>query len=162
MIKLTYLIRKRPDLSDEEFLAFWRETHARLVESHAQVLRVKRYAMSARVETVCNTCSSKAREVAICDHDGVIEFWWDTLEDHQAGVGSPAGLAAIDALVDAERRFIDLSKSACFFTREEVVFDHTDRATAQGDKNPAKRAKAKTQNSKHELSNETSFPALIK
>lgn len=159
MIKLTYLIRKRPDLSAEDFLAFWRETHARLVESHAQTLRVKRYAMSARVETVCNACSSKAREVAICDYDGVIEFWWDTLEDHQAGAGSPAGLAAIDDLVAAERRFIDLSKSACFFTTEEVMFDHTGRGTA---KTPAKASKAKPQNSKHELSNETSFPALIK
>lgn len=162
MIKLTYLIRKRPDLSDEEFLTLWREAHARLVERHAQALRVKRYAMSARVETICNTCSSKAREVAICEHDGVIEFWWDTLEDHQAGVGSPAGLAAIDALVDTERRFIDLSKSACFFTREEVVFDHTDRATARDGEAPAKGSKVKTQNSKHELSNEKSFPALIK
>ena len=158
MIKLTYLIKKRQDLTDDAFRQIWRNTHARLVESLAPALRAKRYAMNVRAETVCSTCASKARELALSDYDGVIEIWWDSIEDHQEGAGSPAGIAAIDALVDSERRFIDFSKSACFFTEEEVIFDQTDAATPVR----ARGSKPRLSNSKPELSNETSFPALIK
>ncbi len=123
MIKLVYLIKKRQDLTDAAFETHWRETHGRLVAEFAPTLRAVRYAMSRRLDTVCNSCVSKARELAASEHDGVIEIWWETLEDYQAGAGSAAGIAAIDALVDAERRFVDFSKSASFFAEEEIVFD---------------------------------------
>ena len=123
MIKLTYLIKKRPDLSPAAFAALWRSTHANLVESMAGTLNARRYTMSSHVETVCNTCVKKARNLADSDYDGVIEIWWDSLEDYQAGAGSPPGLAVTDAVIDAERRFVDFSRSTAFFTEETVVFD---------------------------------------
>lgn len=155
MIKLTYLIKKRQDLSDGAFATFWRETHARLVEEFADTLDIKRYAMNRRIDTVCNACVSKARELASSNYDGVIEFWWASIEDYQAGAGSPDGLKAIDAIVDAERRFIDFSKSTSFFTDEEMIFDRV--ATAKSA--PAKRVAG---NSKVSLLNETTSEALIK
>ncbi|MEM9705377.1 MAG: EthD domain-containing protein [Pseudomonadota bacterium] len=154
MIKLVYLIKKRQDLTDAAFETYWRESHARLVEELAPTLRAMRYAMSRRLDTVCNACVSNARDLGSSDYDGVIEIWWDSLEDYVAGAGSAAGIAAVDALVDAERRFVDFANSASFFSEEEIIFD-----TNQPDISP--RRSRITSNSKSMLSNVKSTTALI-
>ena len=150
MIKLTYLITKRPDLTDEAFETFWRSAHAKLVASLAETLKVKRYVMSRRIESVCNVCVSKARELGEVGYDGVIELWWDSLEEYQEGAGSPQGLIALDAIVDTERRFIDFARSASFFVEEQEVFSRA-----------AKTRATKKRHSKEKLSNETRHDPLI-
>ena len=34
MLKITFCLRRRPDLTREEFLRYWREEHSRLMEKH--------------------------------------------------------------------------------------------------------------------------------
>ena len=43
MIKLVFALRRRGDLSRDEFQRYWREHHAPLVRSHAEVLGIRRY-----------------------------------------------------------------------------------------------------------------------
>ena len=43
MIKLVFSLRRRPDLTRDEFQAYWRDRHAPLVSRHADVLRIRRY-----------------------------------------------------------------------------------------------------------------------
>lgn len=150
MIKLTYLITKRPDLTDEAFETFWRSAHAKLVESLAETLKAKRYVMSRRIDSVCSVCVSKARELDTAGYDGVIEIWWDSLEDYQEGAGSPQGLIALDAIVDTERRFIDFSRSSSFFVEEQEVFNRTGKPRV-----------TRKRHSKEKLSNETRRDPLI-
>ncbi len=43
MIKLSFCLRRKPELSRAEFQRYWREQHAPLVRSHAKTLRIARY-----------------------------------------------------------------------------------------------------------------------
>ena len=43
MIKLVFALRHRPELSLEDFQAYWRERHAPLVARHAADLGIRRY-----------------------------------------------------------------------------------------------------------------------
>jgi len=122
MIKLTYLIKKRQDLSDDNFLKHWRVAHANLVTSTLSTLNVVKYVINTKLDTVCNLCVRQARQLAEAHYDGVIELWWPSIEAYQRGVGSPPGMAAMDAIIDAEKRFIDFSRSVAFFTESEEVF----------------------------------------
>ncbi len=54
MIKLSFCLVRLPHLSREAFQAYWRETHAPLVASVADVLQIRRYiqthSLSAEVQ----------------------------------------------------------------------------------------------------------------
>jgi hypothetical protein len=53
--------------------------------------------------------------------DGVAELWWDSLDDMRTASGTPAGQAAGLALLEDERKFIDLARSPLFFGEEKTI-----------------------------------------
>jgi heme-degrading monooxygenase HmoA len=54
-------------------------------------------------------------------YDGVAEVYWETVEDLLDGANSPEGRAAGRALLEDERRFIDLPNSSLFFVHEHEI-----------------------------------------
>lgn len=54
-------------------------------------------------------------------YDGVAELWWDSVEDLQDAMGSPAGQVAALELLEDEKTFIDLSNSPLWIARERPV-----------------------------------------
>lgn len=42
MIKLTFVIRRRPGLDEAKLRRYWREQHSQLVATHAETLRIRR------------------------------------------------------------------------------------------------------------------------
>lgn len=124
MIKLVYLIRKRPDLSRDAFLALWRDVHATLVRSLAETIGARGYEIGASVEGACRESLRLSRGFAPSPYDGLLEIRWDDLEAYQRGFSSPEGLQAIERMIDAERRFIDFSRSTAFLVEGETVFSH--------------------------------------
>jgi uncharacterized protein (TIGR02118 family) len=124
MIKLTYCIRRRSDVSAPAFRKYWRENHAPLVTRHAKALRAVRYVQSHTLETDLNTELQASRE-ASAPLDGITEVWWESLEDLAAALASPEGQAAGAELLEDERRFIDFASSSLFMTEEHEIFDFT-------------------------------------
>jgi hypothetical protein len=57
--------------------------------------------------------------------DGITEVWVNSLDDMAAGGADEGGRAAAAALVEDERRFVQMDRSRLFLTREHVIFDHT-------------------------------------
>jgi hypothetical protein len=53
--------------------------------------------------------------------DGVAELWFDSLDALIASGSSEAGRAGAAALLEDERRFIDLERSPLFLAEERVV-----------------------------------------
>ena len=53
--------------------------------------------------------------------DGVAELWWDDLDALTAGASSPDGIAASRALLEDERRFIDLTRSSLWLGEEVEI-----------------------------------------
>ena len=121
MVKLTFVIRRKPEVAEEEFHRYWSEDHAQLVSSLAETLRIRRYVQSHRIETPIDEALAESRGITAEPHDGVAELWWDSVEDLVAVMSDEAGLAASAALLEDEARFIDLPASTIWFNEEHEI-----------------------------------------
>jgi uncharacterized protein (TIGR02118 family) len=121
MIKLVFSLRRRRDLTREEFRAYWCDQHARLVSRHADVLRIRRYVQTHAHASEVAVAQSAARGSEPDVYDGQAELWWDSLEDVVAAVSTPTGQQAALELLEDERRFIDLERSPLWIGEEHLV-----------------------------------------
>ena len=122
MIKLVFCLRRREGLSLEEFQRIWREEHAPLVQKHADAIRLRRYVQTHTVPTGMNDALRSSRG-GPDGFDGVAELWWDSIEELAAAVATPEGAAAGAALLDDERRFIDLERSPLWLAEEHAIVE---------------------------------------
>jgi uncharacterized protein (TIGR02118 family) len=120
MLKLVFCLKRLPYLTRAEFQRYWRETHAPLVRSHADVLAIRRYVQLHTVDLPVNE-ALRAGRGGPEPYDGIAELWWDSAEALAAAVATPAGRAASEALLEDERRFIDLAASPLWIGEERVV-----------------------------------------
>jgi uncharacterized protein (TIGR02118 family) len=118
MIRLVFLLRRKPGLSLEEFQRYWREDHGPLVAGHAKHIGALRYTQSHRLEDAANDAMHRARGGMEPAYDGVAELWWDSEAALAAGGSTPAGQAAGAALLEDEARFIDLPQSPLWLSHE--------------------------------------------
>jgi len=123
LIKLVFTIRRREGMTRDEFQRYWRNEHARLVEDHADVLRIRRYVQTHSRDTDADEALAAARGSEPRHYDGVAELWWDSVEDLLEASSSEEGQAAANALLEDERRFIDLPSSPIWLGEENVVID---------------------------------------
>jgi uncharacterized protein (TIGR02118 family) len=121
VIKLTFAVRRRPDVDPDEFHAYWRDQHGPLVRMLQPVLGIRRYVQTHRMETPLNDVLRASRR-ALEPFDGVAELWWDDLDALVAATSSPEGVAAGRTLLEDEARFIDLEQSALWLGQEiEII-----------------------------------------
>lgn len=120
MIKLTFCLRRLPDLSLAQFQEYWFEQHGPLVRSHREALRIKRYVQLHSREDVLNEAFRESRN-APEGYDGVAQLWWDSLDDLRAATETEAGQKAALALLEDEQKFIDLANSPLWIGEERVV-----------------------------------------
>ena len=119
MIKLTFCLHRLPSLSREAFQEYWFRKHAPLVEKHRETLRIRRYVQMHSATTPLNDAIRRGEAEL---YDGVAELWWNSFDDVVAATSSPEGQAAGLALLEDERKFIDLPRSPLFFGEEKVIF----------------------------------------
>jgi uncharacterized protein (TIGR02118 family) len=122
MIKIVFCLRRRADLSREEFQAYWRTRHAPLVRSHADALGIRRYVQVHSIDDAISAAVAGPRQSPE-PFDGVAELWLDSLDALMVAGRSEAGRAASAELLEDERRFIDLPRSPLFLAEELVVID---------------------------------------
>jgi uncharacterized protein (TIGR02118 family) len=76
MIKLTFMVKRRPGMTHDEFVDYHRNRHAPLFASIPESERyVRGYVISHPVPTDAYPEP---------EHDGMTEIWFDTWEDHDA------------------------------------------------------------------------------
>jgi uncharacterized protein (TIGR02118 family) len=121
MLKLVFTLRRREDMTREEFQRYWRDQHAPLVAKHADTLRIKRYVQVHARDTDLDEAVSAQRGTPLRHFDGVAELWWESMDDLMAAYGSEEGQAASQELLEDERRFIDLASSPLWLGEENVV-----------------------------------------
>jgi uncharacterized protein (TIGR02118 family) len=122
MIKLVFCLRRRDDLSREEFQRYWLEQHGPLVRSHADVLGIRRYVQVHSIDDGISLAVAGPRNPP-APFDGVAELWFDDLEALAAAGSTEAGRAAGAALLADERMFIDLESSPLFLAEEHVIIE---------------------------------------
>lgn len=121
MIKLTFALVRRPELTREAFQAYWFEKHAPLVASVKDVLRIRRYVQTHSLPAEISADLRRARGGPE-GFDGVAQLWWDSLEDMAASADDPEAAKAGRLLLEDERRFIDLTRSPLWWGEERVIF----------------------------------------
>ena len=122
MIKLVFCLRRLPHLSLAEFQRYWLEQHGPLVRRHAATLRIKRYVQVHTLDSPVNEAIRRSRDSGD-PYDGVAELWWDGVEDLAAGSGTPEGQEAARELLEDERKFVDLRRSALWVGEEHPIVD---------------------------------------
>ena len=115
MIKMIVLVRKRADMTVEDFQTYWRTHHAHLVRKcPASKKYVRRYVQ-------CHTLPEQyaSGEVAF---DGSAELWFDSIDDKDAFFSDPDYLRDVNP---DEERFADMAQTLFFVASEETVLDNT-------------------------------------
>jgi uncharacterized protein (TIGR02118 family) len=121
MIKLVFMIRRREGTAREEFQRYWRTEHAELVKRHAELLRIRRYVQTHARDTDLDEAIAGSRGSEPGRYDGLAELWWDSLDDLLLAATSEEGQAAQQALLEDERRFIDVANSPIWLGEEIAV-----------------------------------------
>jgi uncharacterized protein (TIGR02118 family) len=120
VIKLVFNIRRRADIEPVEFYRYWKDEHGPLVRSVADTLGIVRYVQSHTVDTPINDLLQASRNTEP-RYDGVAELWWASMDDFVSRSSDPAAQAASAALLEDERRFIDLPATSIFMTEEHEI-----------------------------------------
>ena len=120
MIKLVFALRRRPDLSLEEFQTYWRDVHAPLVAARAEVLKIRRYVQVHTSDLPGLHGAFQKRNGGSPDpFDGVAELWFDSLDE--LGGEDPAVRQAQHELLVDEANFIDLANSPMWMSEEHEI-----------------------------------------
>ena len=125
MIKITYALRRRPELSAEEFHRYWRTEHAALVRQHASAMGLRRYIQSHTIETPIDEPLRASRSLGPEPYDGVAELYFDSVEALVASLSDEEVQAIGAALVEDEHRFIDVDRSPIWISEEYDVLGAT-------------------------------------
>jgi len=122
MIRMTFCLRRRHGLTLKEFHDYWRETHAPLVQKYSAALHIKRYQQIHTFEESDLAPFLTSRN-SLTPYDGVAELWFDSIEVVLSNKDDPEARKAGKALLEDEKRFIDLENSPIFFGNEHLVVD---------------------------------------
>lgn len=120
MLKLIFPLRRLPSLSREQFQKYGYETHGPLVRKHAQALHIRRY---VQVHTADDPIDALLREGRNSQepYDGVAELWWESREEMEKAFTTAEGQAAGHELLEDEKKFIDLPRSALWVANERPI-----------------------------------------
>ena len=112
---LVYVMRRRPDLTHDEFSDYWLNTHAAFGEAAGALGYCQDHADLAASAEAC-----AAAGVGITDIDGIAESRFQDIAHFQRLMSQPS--VAEDALED-ETRFVDHGKTIATLTRVAYEFD---------------------------------------
>ncbi len=119
MIHLIFCLRRQRHLSRADFQRYWRERHAPLVHKHAAALGIRRYVQAHTIDHPVGAAAAAARG-APEPFDGVAELWFDGDELLRL-MQTDEGAEAARALLEDERRFLDLPQSPLFVAEDHVI-----------------------------------------
>ena len=117
MIRLVFPLRRLPSFSREEFQDYWLNQHAQIVAGFANDLNILRYVQTHTLDVPDNIAAREARGNMEPEYDGVAELWWAD-EKVLAEQSSDAARDAGAALLEDEKKFIDLTSSPIWFAYE--------------------------------------------
>lgn len=120
MIKIVYCIRRRPDLSFDQFSQYWSGPHAELVRQHAGILKIARYVQSHAAYPEINQILGSQRNQAV-PFDGIAEIYFESVEDMMSPQFSTDAAAAQQAVGADEKNFIDSLNSQMFLSQEMLI-----------------------------------------
>jgi len=123
VLKITFLMRRLPHLSREEFQTYYRKVHTRAAGPNAtEVLGMRRYVQLHALPEEINDAfgASRGGEPSF---DAVAEIWLDSYEAYERDWNSEEGRKVLELLLEDERNFVDWSRSVIMMSKELVFID---------------------------------------
>lgn len=119
-VQLVFFLRRRKNMSVEEFYQYWKDTHGPLVVRYASVLGIRRY---AQIRTLSQFSQALAERngLVVEQFDGVAEISYDARVFYAPRTFEQ--VEAADALLRDERNFIELSHSPLQAGKEYLLWD---------------------------------------
>ena len=121
MIKVVFCLRKRDDMTREQFFDYWHGHHAALSHKTRAALGVRRYVQNLTINSEVSAAANEARG-GTPEYDGVAEAWFDSVEGLTSGLGTEEGRNAMDIMFKDESNFIDLKRSTFFLVKEYEIY----------------------------------------
>jgi len=121
VIDVVLCIRRRRDVTPEEFHRYWREDHARLVTRHAATIGAVSYVQHHTIDTGLESIVQGGRGCPSDMYDGIAVVSFESLDEMANKGAQPEALAAAEELAEDERRFIDHSASRIWFTEHHTI-----------------------------------------
>ena len=121
MIKLTFCLRRRADLTPEEFHDYWLNTHGPLVRKQMDALKIRKYVQVHPVPAQELNDGIRQSRNAPEPYDGIAELWYDSVESLMANRSSDAARESGRILLEDEKNFIDLENSPLWFNEEHEI-----------------------------------------
>lgn len=117
MFKISFCLRRKPELSHEQFLRYWKNEHGALVLRHKEVLRIARY-VQFHGDFGPITSKLAAFRGSPEPYDGIAEIWYESKHALETLGQDPAARDASRLLWEDEMRFVDLKNSPIFAGNE--------------------------------------------
>lgn len=105
MIKITYNVFPRNDLSADEIRRRWMDDHGELVRRHAATLRIVRYVQTLHTPDPVERMTAGKRGVEGDGPFGMAELYWASIEDMRASFEGREARRSWRVLLEDEKRF---------------------------------------------------------
>ncbi len=120
MIKFVMCLRRRPDMTREQFQDYWKNNHGPFFMKNSGTMRAKKYVQSLTVDTPLNEGLKNSRGM-LSEFDGIAEVWFESEEDLMEAMNSPEGQKLSTALLEDEGNFINHAQSSAFIVKEHEL-----------------------------------------
>lgn len=110
MIRLTYVLRRKADITFSDFQSYWLGKHGPKVQAAATDLGIRRYVQVHTITESNEPTTDPLRGVMRQPFDGVAEFWFDSLES-LTEFNEKRGELDAELFAD-EQQFIDHAESS--------------------------------------------------
>jgi len=119
MIRFINCVRKRSDISSEQFRQFWNDPKldaiiGRVVEYTGATGHAKDLTLMVDANVLL-----RERRAFGEPFDGVLEYWWEDAGQLNAVLNSPQCDVLMKSMLDFQRQFVDLEKSCAFFAEAQ-------------------------------------------
>ena len=122
MIKISYLMRRLPNLTREQFQSYWSEKHPQAAPADAfATLGVKRYVQVLPLDTKGRDLVIGPRTGLVEPFDGIAELWVDSEEALERDWSTHKAKEYVEIFFKDEQNFIDWSRSTILVSDERVV-----------------------------------------
>ena len=123
MIRISYLMRRLPNLSLEEFQSYWSEKHPQAAPQDAfSLLGVKRFVQVLPMDTDARDLVIGTRTGLEEPFDGMAELWVDSIEALKNDWSTEKAKEYIKIFYEDEQNFIDWNRSTILVSKVINVF----------------------------------------
>lgn len=121
MIRFINCVRKRSDISSEQFRQYWNDPKFDVIVGRVvEYTGATGYAKNLTLMVSANDLMRERRAFGE-PFDGVLEYWWNNASQLHSVLDSPQCDVLMQSMLDFQRQFVDLEKSCAFFTEAQDI-----------------------------------------